>query len=695
MSGRALPVLNFAPFRQYPAKQALQQYDDERQVCSNCLSGACCTTEDPIYLTSFDVFRLAAFFDLTPAQFLVTFTQDRFDGEDSDLTRRPWIDDPNSSKVTYLRRRANTPTSPCIFLKYIREPDGTPRRVCSVHDARPLSCREFYFHHCKLRITGELASLLAEGFEMARDGQITEQMVDEQLARFGQHDYSSARLAESMSYNFWVEMKRVLNMEQANIEGAKSYRAAEYQDPIDEKLNRVLSAKYLRFEEDYGPEPNNEQLMPYTTGLRFVASPEYQRIMKLVRTRPSSKLFDLGEYPFRVGLRTMMPGVKQAELFKSIPGAETKAFLRTIPATQLFPSHARPEVRAITLRELYASILKGFNHLIRFSSYLAVMGNMVEEGQPWLLETNLLEMLASFETSSNPYIARNPYLQPVKRYLAGVALELLAECLSDAGKPEDDFNVHRLLTRLWPVVPSLPPELRKRFEALAITVRERLQRSNLELYVRPDNPVEARRLQGKRLNSSRAWEEWERQALDMRYAAAAGFKRLKLAEYYRRSIDELERLPFRESYGLELYLVVVSLARSMSFDNRIARTEMPYQRAAEQLASYGARLFKQMDEVWGDENVDLPLLAEFSSSIYKGLGVGYDADQNFGLIVHRVLSSQLPDGSWGTNPLPSDAKEAQEDHLYQMYYTTCACIDALRVMRGDMLNAENRRLGLV
>ena len=74
MKGRELPVLGL-PFRRYPTRRDHQSYDDERHVCLDCLSGACCESEDAIYLTSFDVFRLAAFFDVTPSEFLLRFTQ--------------------------------------------------------------------------------------------------------------------------------------------------------------------------------------------------------------------------------------------------------------------------------------------------------------------------------------------------------------------------------------------------------------------------------------------------------------------------------------------------------------------------------------------------------------------------------------------------------------------------------------------
>ena len=111
MSGRELPVLNYSPFRKYPTKQTDQTYADESRVCHGCLSGVCCSTEDPIALTAFDILRLSAFFDMSPARFMLTFTQDSFDDEDSDVRRHRWNEDQRNSTVTWLRRRANTPLS--------------------------------------------------------------------------------------------------------------------------------------------------------------------------------------------------------------------------------------------------------------------------------------------------------------------------------------------------------------------------------------------------------------------------------------------------------------------------------------------------------------------------------------------------------------------------------------------------------
>lgn len=682
MSGRELPILNFASFRKYPARQTQQSFADEAQVCHGCLSGVCCLTEDPIGLTSFDILRLASFFDMSPAEFMFKFTQDSFDGEDSDERRRSWNDDPKSSIVTWLRRRDNFPTSPCIFLKYIRESDGTPHRICSIHDGRPLSCREFYFQHCKTRGTGELAALLAEGFEKVRDGEITEQMIDAELKRLGQLDFTTAPLAQSMEYHFWVEMKRVLNMEQANVEGANSYNMADYQDPMDEKLNRVLSSKFLRFEEKYGLRPRDEQLMPYTSGLNFARSSEYERIMTVLRSEPTSGLFRLGDYPHWIGVRTMVPGVKPAEVFQTIPAAEIRQFLDSIPPVPLFPAHDSTEVRSITLPDVYAAILAGYNHLLRFASHIVALAPILEFEPPGTIEANMLSMLAGFNTSLNPYIARNPYFEPVKQHMAAVTVELLQERLAETTSPDEVFDLLRKLCPLQPLLPTLQPKLRARVKAMSREVQARLQKDKLELYVQIENPVAARKAAGRRLGGKGAWSAWtawREQVLDMRYAVIAGFNKVDLNAFYSEAVSVLETIPPRHSYSTYLCDTVKSLADSMSSFYQIAFQDMPYKDAASRLAAYAIRLLNWMQSV--DENNDWEANAELASAAHKGLGLSYNKDRSFGLVVYRLLKSQLPDGSWATNPTPADKPDTQAEYLHRMYRPTWTCLDSLRPMR--------------
>jgi Fe-S-cluster containining protein len=688
MKGRELPVLGL-PFRRYPTRRDHQSYDDERQVCRDCLSGACCESEDAIYLTSFDVFRLAAFFDVTPSEFLLRFTQERFDDDLREDSRRESIDDYGCSIVTYLRRRDNFPASPCIFLKYVRELDGTPRRICSVHEARPLACREFYFDTCKKRVTGELAALLAEGYEKVRDGEINEARVDAELNRLRDEAEDGATLSDKLDRWFWAEMKRSLSMQRANIEGSNSYDMSKFQDPIDQKLNRVLSSTYVRFEEKYGPKPRDEQLMPYTAGLSFAESPERQRIEDIVRKPPSSELFSFRGEEFGVGVRTLIPGVRHSELFATIPGNEVEKFLTSIPHVLLFPNHDVAEVRGLALRDVYDAVLRGFNHLIRFASYLAEMDGVVEDATPGEFESEFLEMIGGVQTSLNPFIARNPYLDPVANHAAELTLGMLERATAQP----PTYKLLRFLSRVRPAVPTLSPELRSRFASLTQRVDAGLRKDGLDLYVSLDNPVELRRRNGKRLNSGGAWEKWSEQALDIRYAADAGFAAMDLDAFFAQSADDLDKIPFRKSYARELCQVVINLSRAMSSHHRIAYPEMAYKEAARRVSAYAVRLAAWIEDVLPE--LDVGLVTELVSSVYKDLGLGYNHDRRFGLIVRHLVDNQLSDGSWNTDPILDDLPDCQSDYLRAMYRATWLAIDVLRPLKTDVLNTSNAVLGLV
>ena len=295
------------PERRYPARADAQGTPrDERAICSRCLGGTCCTTEGPIALTPFDVLRLSAALDLAPAAFFRLFTQDRFEGADGERYQQ-WLADPLNSVVSFLRRRTLDAASPCIFLKYIAEPDATPRRVCSVHAARPLACREYYFDTCKKRWTGEMAVLQAIGYEAVRDRALDADAVERHLAdcAAGSEDEP---LGASWRRAFWVEMRRALQPEAANHEGAAEPRLAGLQDPMADKINRLLSTPNLRFEEKYGPLPSAEQLHGFDAGMSMLSPAERARLLDIA-TRPaaaSSRLFGGGDLAPHHGMRNLV-----------------------------------------------------------------------------------------------------------------------------------------------------------------------------------------------------------------------------------------------------------------------------------------------------------------------------------------------------------------------------------------------------
>ena len=688
MGSRELPVLNFTSFRKYPSKLDQQEFEDDRQVCHGCVSGVCCSNQDAIYLSSFDIFRLAAYFDMSPARFMLTFTQDQFEGEPEDF-RRQRNNNPNDSVVTWLRRRTNHATSPCIFLKYIRETDGTPRRICSVHEARPLTCREFYFDTCKVRGTGELASLLAEGFEKIRDGEITKATVEAQLERIGPYDAARATLPETMEYFFWVEMKCAVNMDQSNVEGSNSYEIAEYQDPIDEKLNRVLSSKYLRFEEWYGAKPRDEQLMPYAGGLSFAGSDEYKRIMAVASTSPSNGLFSLGSYPHRVGARTIMPGAKHSERFRAIPKSEIARVLKNVPPLLLFPQHELSEVRRITLRDVYGSVLKGFNHLIRFASDVITIDLSLEYDPPGTLEAELLEMVTGFETSLDPFIAHNPYIKPLKTYLIESAVDRLEDDLTYTLTPEQAFSSLRLLIEVQLVTGGFSPEMDSKMAAINRDLHGRLRKKKPALYVRVENPIEARRDAGKSLKASKAWAAWSKQIRDIRYASQAGFDRIDLDTFYRHSANTLAAIPYHPIYADQLCEVFNSLAWSMTFNHRIAYDDMSYKDAADTLVASGLDLFNRIKASGGD--LGSQPTRDLLCAVSRGLGPSADENRDYGTLIAHLLDSQSPDGSWNTIVLALDAPYDQSEYLRMMFRPTWASIDALRPLRNDVQGGENVR----
>jgi len=294
------------PWRRYPARaddQASPRHADT--ICSRCLGGTCCTTEGPIALTPFDVLRLCAALDLAPADFMRLFTQDRFEGPDG-ARYRDWLADPASSVVSFVRRRTLEAASPCIFLKYAADADGTPRRVCSVHPARPLACREYYDDTCTKRWTGEMAVLQAIGYEALRDGRIDRDEAERRLAASGPVG-DDEPLAASWQRAFWGEMRRAVQPEAANFEGAADSRLADFQDPIAVKIDRLLSTANLRFEEKYGAQPVGEQLHRFDAGLSLRTQGERERLLGIA-TRPAgeARLYDERELTHHLGMRSLL-----------------------------------------------------------------------------------------------------------------------------------------------------------------------------------------------------------------------------------------------------------------------------------------------------------------------------------------------------------------------------------------------------
>lgn len=440
-------VPDAGPFRAFPTRAARQRFREDADACAHCLGGSCCQSEDAIGLTAFDVLRLSAFLDLSPADFLRRFTQERFAEGPLEPYRRQTIDDPDSSVVTYLRRRSNQSYSPCIFLKYVRDPDGTPRRICGVHPARPLACREYYRNHCKTRATGELAALQAHAFEMIRDGRITLSIAEAERQRLRPLVTRDAPMSVWLEYATWTEAWRALQMDDANEEGANSYHSAEYQDPIDEKLNRLLSKKRLRLEERYGWVPHGDQLQAFHDGFSFAGSSERDRILRIAATPPSRGLFEDGDYPFFAANRLAVTWMRPPRRFRLVGAVGRRRLLRAAPARPVFPRHRAPSVRATTSREVWRAALDAADALVTFAGYLATLGDVLETEPSGTLEWELLCFLRRLEVDTHPVIDVHPGLRQVAAW-ARVALR-------------PDAAMRRFLRDMPPAPPAAPAVIRR------------------------------------------------------------------------------------------------------------------------------------------------------------------------------------------------------------------------------------------
>ncbi len=633
--GNPLPVLPFGPYRRYPTRASRQgAFDDDHEVCAHCLSGTCCSSEDPVALTSFDVLRLAAFFDMSPAEFLLGFTQDRFAGEPNDERRRPWIESPESSVVTFLRRRAEHPTSPCIFLKYVRDDDGTPRRVCSVHPARPLACREYYYDTCKKRVTGELAVVQAEGLEMVRDGTITTELVEANCKRLepvADHD----PVAKKWQYAFWSEMRRALDIERANNEGAAGYPISQYQDPLEEKLNRLLSTRYLRFEEKYGPEPHSEQLQPYAAGLSFKDSPDYERILRIIRTAPAEGLFARQDYPHYVGVRALMPGVRMADDFG-------RARLPT------------------TRGEPYASaIARGWNFLLGLAAHALRTDPLLELEVPGAFELAFLEALLPFSEAVQRRVEGTACLTLANRWAGTVAVRVLqASCESLAASHASPKAWMQLYCSVACFDSGASPRrLRDLVRALRAETARRLpaswRRTRSQRVLRPAAPP----------RTPESWAKLSDWISALRASDVIGLAdqsaRVRVA-----TLERLEQIAFSESppaWTFEALDAFVRAGRRLPSSVR--------RRAADLALRWAARTEEQ--DFW-----ERDLLLRWAS-LSARLGIAGSNTPGLSRSLEHILSSQNPDGSWATDLQPGELPDSQGDYLAGAVRATSSALEGL------------------
>ena len=385
-------------YRLYPVADpaVTTTYENDRNVCGDCVSGACCSSEGPIALSAFDILRLATHLDLTPENFLKLFTQDVFDGCPFDPAAA--IDDPANSTVTYLRRRGPEAFSPCIFLKYVAAPGAVPRRVCSVHEARPLACREYYFDTCKTRWTGELALSMADAFRALAAGRVSAATARARLLALHRATHAPNSLSHRWQRAIWTEVVRAAGPDQVNNEGTAHPALASMQRPVAAKLAHMLNKRHLRFEEEYGSVPRDEQLQRYQSAP--LDAGERERLVRIARRRAARRIHDGGDYPYIAGLRFLSPQLMNG------PAAKT-----TVSGGGLAPVDA---------------IRRGLSFIGAIASQIVTRGPSPDREADRACQLRLMACLSLVDLDRIPRGARDAGLLTARRRLAGRLSRTLA-----------------------------------------------------------------------------------------------------------------------------------------------------------------------------------------------------------------------------------------------------------------------------
>lgn len=366
----------------------------------------------------------------------------------------------------------------------------------------------------------------------------------------------------------------------------------------------------------------------------------------------------------------------QQELrYSSIPKKEVDSFIATLPRRLfLFPSHPSKTVRAITLRDVYDSVLSALNFTFRFL-------NQNENAD----EDDFLSLYVEFQTSLNPFLSQNTHIESA---ISSLALTVASRVEKELSPSFDDLCVLYDLKFAIPVLPmkqqlQLRILLRKAYQIvrhIGFDIAENLIIRTLR--ENGDVPIGA--------EYEDAWEQWLLQVVDVRYAEFLGLD-VHAEEYYRITAAQIAEIPFREKYLYELYNVSTHASLGMSGFNRVSRHRNA---AMDKLASRGMAFFS-----WLDSNhlhsEDPETIGGFLDAFCKGPSRYYDADPRIGTIFHRLLESQRNDGSWRAEDHRRSDWDTEAEYLYSQYHPTWICMAALRPARHDIANVKNRQLGLI
>jgi hypothetical protein len=362
--------------RPHPAYSDEQNGKTAHDICSNCISTACCTgPEGPIALSTFDILRLSTSFNMSPVKFMQKFTQDKFPDDKSFRNR---IKNEKDSTVTFLRRKKVTSDSPCLFTKYVKDKKGRPRITCSIYGVRGLNCRDFYYDGCIYnRATNELGTMVACAMENVNNGKLKyPEMVGTYKELISKEDKTinekmlAFTLREAIGVFKYVNNPNYVPIIENN---------EKYQDKIEDKIYRLLNKRNLRHEEDTDFELIEEHLHENNSGLMY-ADLAYDMAKELnnLKTENTKAIFDK-----RYGSRCTF-NVSLGKL-KLISDSEINKIKNSMNLDKRGESY-------------FDIMMSAFNHIINFTSWVS-SSDVILEDEPALLPVELLTLWSNLKTT--------------------------------------------------------------------------------------------------------------------------------------------------------------------------------------------------------------------------------------------------------------------------------------------------------
>lgn len=620
---------NNLPFMTHPTPGSIA-LDDANGVCGACRAATCCAVENAIYMNSYDVVRLATHLQMSVQDFMLTFTQDQFD-DPTDEERRTRIDDPDDDTITYLRRRSNFGQSPCIFLEYQEDEHGLRRR-CGVYAGRPVACREYFWSTCRERTTADIAVVHTAGYVALAKGEITIEQIEANVTQAIEAEGDDPTLRQTYDLAFWTEMQRAANWKTANVEGALDYSLVEYQDPLQDKIERMFDKWPLRLElqGDWRHMP----VEPVTPERRH-------KFLQIATTAPTTEMFARGDFALAGGWR--------------------HAYVTTLPNSPLVPAAGVWQEKITGAAEV--AMWKGYNALLQMTNRLIVAGEL--EADPFNLNIELLNFFLNVGTTD---VTRGQTSR-----LA--AVRMLAPFVTRSLR-DPDMHPQEVLRRLYnlhaasTIFSCNNPTYNAAKDGFDVAASmQRIQSVAM--------PVEAIFEDGGTPDDD-AWSEWFSAVMEPLHLIEVfpDMPEEWIGEALNRHLASAERLVAKGTLDNDQMWHLWNIVSHIGYaSNGYSRYDSFFERAQlDRLLSLGRTLVSHL--MANPDGPDVEMIAECVDAIYMPYSPDPKGEAHIEQVIQMLVSSQDDTGFWNSNPRQSE--NAEGDYMYRLMHSTWTCVDALR-----------------